>query len=124
MIYEVRIFIASFQIGKLRIREIKYIAKKLHCKWQILLLLLDGIELRSKPKFLTITRWILAHSEQEDAGLYMDEHFKTYIFIEWGLEKNLTFFVCDFITLRMRLTKNSLLKDNFLAIGWMWESHE
>lgn len=74
MIYEVDT-IASFQIRKLRIREIKYLPRD-DSKWQISLLLLDGIELGSKPKFLTMMGFFIVQNEQEDCRLYRDEHFK------------------------------------------------
>lgn len=52
MAYEIDI-IASFQIRKLRIREIKYLPK-MALSGKSPYSLLDGVELGLKPKFLTV----------------------------------------------------------------------
>lgn len=54
MIFEVDI-IASFQIRKFRIREIKYLTKNHTVSGKSQYSLFDGMELRSKPMSLRIT---------------------------------------------------------------------
>lgn len=89
MIFEVDI-IASFQIRKFRIREIKYLTIN-RCKWQISVLPVwwNGTQVKAHvPK--NNNGVFLAQDKQEDSRLNVGEHANIYIFIKWGLGKNLT----------------------------------
>ena len=81
MIYEVDIIMGSFQNRKLRIREIKGLAKNHTVSGKSQYFLLDRIELRWKPMFLIMMDFFLAQDEQDNVGCIWVSTLKfTYLF--------------------------------------------